>query len=84
MPSESKCSQSALELFSIHHIFLSLSENGLFIMFMQVHLSLTDKCFFVFVFSNSGYGSLGGGLGGGGLGGGGQGGAGYGGYGGGY
>lgn len=59
-----------------------------FIIFMQLYLSLADKCFmfcFVFFFFYSGYGSLGGGgLGGGGLGGGGQGGTGFGGYGGGY
>lgn len=58
-----------------------------FIIFMQLYLSLADKCFmFCFgFFFYSGYGSLGGGgLGGGVLGGGGQGGTGFGGYGGGY
>lgn len=68
------------------------------IMFTQLYLSLSEKCFFLFVFVcfyYSGYGNFGGGgglgggglggggLGGGGLGGGGMGGAGFGGYGGG-
>lgn len=50
-----------------------------FIMFMRLHLSFSDKCFMVFFFLCSGYGTVGvGGLGGG------QAGAGFGGYGGGY